>query len=98
MLRDITLPRVGAVVFDEFHGRTLASDTALAALRHVQATQRHDLHLVVMSATLDVAPVQALLDHPAVLEVPGRQFPVTVEHLSHRDTRPAPGAGECRGE
>ncbi|MGA8893014.1 MAG: helicase-related protein, partial [Anaeromyxobacteraceae bacterium] len=75
------LPGVGAVVLDEFHERHLQGDLALALLRRLQETSRPDLRLVVMSATLDAAPVARYLDAPSVRSE-GRLFEVSVEHLS----------------
>src|SRR5258708_14536850 len=51
-LSDPRLPRVGAVILDEFHERHLETDLALALLKRLQATTRPDLKLIVMSATL----------------------------------------------
>src|SRR6266550_6812235 len=52
LLDDPFLSDVAAVVFDEFHERSLASDLALAMVRQIQQTVRPDLKIVVMSATL----------------------------------------------
>ena len=78
------LPGVGAVVLDEFHERHLQGDLALALLRRLQETTRPDLRLVVMSATLDAAPVARFLDAPSVRSE-GRLFEVSVEHLTPAD-------------
>jgi len=78
------LPGVGAVVLDEFHERHLQGDLALALLRRLQETSRPDLRLVVMSATLDAAPVARYLEAPAVRSE-GRLYDVAVEHLSPAD-------------
>jgi ATP-dependent helicase HrpB len=56
---DRTLTNIGAVVFDEFHERNLLSDVALALVKNLQQSQRPDLAMVVMSATLDAEPVAA---------------------------------------
>lgn len=61
LLVDRELRGVGAVVLDEFHERHLAGDVALALLRRLQRGPRPDLRLVVMSATLDAAPIAAFL-------------------------------------
>ena len=55
---DPSLSGVSCVVLDEFHERSLHSDLALALLAEVQRDVRPDLKLIVMSATLDAAPVQ----------------------------------------
>ena len=79
-----TLPGVSAVVLDEFHERHLPGDLALAFLRRLQRTARPDLLLVVMSATLDAAPVARFLDAPS-LRSEGRVFEVALEHTSPED-------------
>jgi len=61
MLSDPGLERVGCVVLDEFHERHLEGDLALALLRRLQRTGRPDLKIVVMSATLDAAPIAQYL-------------------------------------
>src|SRR5512144_2088655 len=81
LVSEPTLPRVGAVVLDEFHERHLQGDLALALLRRLQRTARPDLKLVAMSATLDAAPVARFLGAPA-LRSEGRRFEVAIEYLS----------------
>ena len=67
------------VVLDEFHERSLHADLALALARQARAA-RGDLRLLVMSATLEAGPVAAFLGGCDVVEVPGRPFPVEIEH------------------
>ncbi len=85
---DRTLANIGAVIFDEFHERNLLSDVALALVKHLQKTQRPDLAIVVMSATLDAEPVAAYLDGCPVLISEGKSFPVEVSYLKMPDQRP----------
>jgi ATP-dependent helicase HrpB len=84
---DPFLDGVGAVVFDEFHERTLAADLALAMCRRVQLDARRDLRIVAMSATIDAAPVAAFLGDAPVVESAGFLHPVDVRHLDRPDTR-----------
>lgn len=77
------LDGVAAVIFDEFHERSLDGDLGLALCRDLQLGLREDLRLLPMSATLDGAKVAQLLDAP-VVESEGRAFPVTIDH----DPRP----------
>src|SRR5437773_11409674 len=60
---DRTLSEAGIILFDEFHERNLLSDVALALVKQLQQTQRPDLKLAVMSATLDAEPVAEYLDN-----------------------------------
>jgi ATP-dependent helicase HrpB len=73
---------VDAVVLDEFHERHLDSDFALALLKRLQRT-RPDLRIVVMSATLDAAPVARYLDGCPILRSEGRLFELTIKHLPY---------------
>ncbi len=84
---DPFLEGVDCVVLDEFHERTLDVDLALALLADCRRSARADLRLVVMSATLDPAPVAAFLECP-VIEAPGRTFPVDVAFSRPSRARP----------
>ena len=91
MLQDAPdLPGVGCVIFDEFHERSLNADLGLALAWEVRTALRPDLCLVVMSATLDAAPVAAMLGDAPLLSSEGRAYRVETRHLDHpvpRDRR-----------
>ena len=87
---DPGLPHVGAVVFDEFHERRIASDVALARCLNLQEGARPDLKLIVMSATLEVAGLKDYLEPCDILEAEGRTFPVDI---SYRGAGPPPAGG-----
>ena len=87
ILDDPELNGVAAVLFDEFHERSLDADLGLALARDVQQGLRPDLRLLVMSATLDGARVAALLGGAPVIESVGRSFPVETRYAG-RDMRP----------
>jgi ATP-dependent helicase HrpB len=87
LLVDPRLSGVRAVVLDEFHERHLETDLLLALLAR-RRQERRDLVLVVMSATLDAAPVAAFLDDAPRITSEGRSFPVAVEHVPRPDDRP----------
>ncbi len=78
---DPDLPGIGLVIFDEFHERSLQADLGLALAWEVRGALRDDLQIVVMSATLDAAPVAALLDDAPMVTSEGRAFPVETRHL-----------------
>ncbi|MBE2277476.1 MAG: ATP-dependent helicase HrpB [Rhodobacteraceae bacterium] len=78
---DAELPGVACVIFDEFHERSLQADLGLALALEVRAALRPDLALVVMSATLDAAPVAALMGEAPVITAEGRAFPVETRWL-----------------
>jgi ATP-dependent helicase HrpB len=80
---DPTLDGVGALLFDEFHERHLASDLGLALALDVQSSLREDLRLVVMSATLDGERLARVLDAPR-LASEGRGHAVEVAHFPAR--------------
>ncbi len=75
---DPYLDGISVVILDEFHERSLHTDLAISYLRELQRTVREDLKLVVMSATIDAAPVAAFLGGCPVIDAPGRTYPVTV--------------------
>jgi ATP-dependent helicase HrpB len=77
---DPGLTGIGALIFDEFHERSLNADLGLALACEVRAALRDDLILIVMSATLDAAPVATLLNAPLVTSQ-GRAFPVETRWL-----------------
>lgn len=81
ILDDPGLAGVGAVLFDEFHERSLDADLGLALARDSQAVLRDDLRLIIMSATLDIAGVSRLLGDAPVIEAQGRAFPVDTLYL-----------------
>ena len=81
IIADPGLEGVAAVLFDEFHERSLDADLGLALARQTQELLRPDLKLVVMSATLNVASMVRVLDGPPVIEAEGRAFPVETIHL-----------------
>jgi len=86
VLDDPALAGVAAVLFDEFHERSLDGDLGLALGRDVQQGLRAELKLLVMSATLDGARVAKLLGEAPVIESAGRAFPVETRYLG-RDAR-----------
>ena len=86
ILDDPSLAGVAAVLFDEFHERSLDADLGLALVRDAQQGLRDDLKILVMSATLDGARVAALLGNAPVIESQGRGFPVETRYLG-RDAR-----------
>jgi len=88
ILDDPELTGVAAVLFDEFHERSLDADLGLALARDAQVGLREDLRLLVMSATLDGARVAKLLGDAPVIASEGRAFPVETRYLGRRADAP----------
>src|SRR5215831_12966778 len=84
VLDDPELSDVAAVLFDEFHERSLDADLGLALARDVQTGLREDLRILVMSATLDGARVARLLGDAPVVASEGRAFPVETRYLGRK--------------
>jgi ATP-dependent helicase HrpB len=78
---DPALEGIAAVLFDEFHERSLHADTGLAFALDAQENLAPELRLLVMSATLDGAAVAKLLGDAPVITAAGRVFPVDVRHV-----------------
>jgi len=88
ILDDPELTGVAAVLFDEFHERSLDADMGLALARDVQTGLREDLRILVMSATIDGARVAKLLGDAPVIESEGRAFPIETRYLGRRPDAP----------
>src|SRR5204863_6602994 len=86
ILDDPELTGVAAVLFDEFHERSLDADLGLALAHDAQQGLRENLKILVMSATIDGARVAALLGDAPVIESHGRAFPVETRYTG-RDPR-----------
>ena len=84
ILDDPELTGVAAVLFDEFHERSLDADLGLALARDAQTGLREDLRILVMSATLDGARVAKLLGDAPVVESLGRAFPVETRYVGRK--------------
>jgi ATP-dependent helicase HrpB len=88
ILDDPELSGVAAVLFDEFHERSLDADLGLALARDAQLGLREDLRLLVMSATLDGARVARLLGEAPVIASEGRAFAVETRYLRRKVDAP----------
>ncbi len=81
---DSALAGIGCVIFDEFHERSLNADLGLALCIESQQNLREDLRILVMSATLDLAPLARLLRNAPVVSAQGRSFEVTTHFVPRR--------------
>ena len=88
ILDDPELSGVAAVLFDEFHERSLDADLGLALARDAQTGLREDLRILVMSATLDGARIAKLLGDAPVVASEGRAFPVETRYLGRKPDAP----------
>lgn len=78
---DPGLEDVGLVIFDEFHERSIHADLGLALCLQSQSVLREDLKVLVMSATLDTAPIASLLGEAPVIASSGAAFPVATYYI-----------------
>jgi ATP-dependent helicase HrpB len=84
---DPSLAGVAMVLFDEFHERSLQADLALALCLDVRKNLREDLKILVMSATLESAPLATLLGDAPVIASLGRIFPVQERYQDENRNR-----------
>jgi ATP-dependent helicase HrpB len=80
LLRNDTLQNTDVIIFDEFHERHIETDLCLALARKLQKSQRPDLKIIVMSATLETSRVQEYLQNCPVIKSDGRMFPVEIKY------------------
>jgi ATP-dependent helicase HrpB len=86
---DNELKDVGLVIFDEFHERSIHADVAMALCREAQQVLRPDLRIMIMSATLNMPQLTALLNAPVAVSE-GKQYPVEVLYTGGNDERLLP--------
>ena len=80
---DPSLEKVGLVIFDEFHERSLDADLGLALCLDMQGVLNRDLRLLIMSATMEKGPVARMLNHAPSITCPGRLFPVETRYVGN---------------
>ncbi|OGX81841.1 ATP-dependent helicase HrpB [Hymenobacter glacialis] len=80
---DPALEGVAAVVFDEFHERSLNADLGLALALDAQAVLRPELRILIMSATLEAQRLGQWLPAPVVSSA-GFLFPIDTHYLDPR--------------
>jgi ATP-dependent helicase HrpB len=88
IIDDPELTGVAAVLFDEFHERSLDADLGLALARDAQTGLRDDLRILVMSATLDGARIANMLGGAPVIASEGRAFAVETRYLGRKADMP----------
>ena len=89
---DPSLQEYNLVIFDEFHERSLQGDLGLALCLQIQEILRDDLHILVMSATLDVDTVSSLLGHAPIINCEGKTFPVDTHYMPRSTNAPIESA------
>jgi ATP-dependent helicase HrpB len=77
---DAALEGIAAVIFDEFHERSLQADLGLALTLDARAHLAPQLRILVMSATLDGQALAGLLGDAPLISAPGRLFPVEMRY------------------
>ena len=76
---DPLLSNVTTLIVDEFHERSIHADLGLALARQAWLA-RPDLRILVMSATLETAPVSHFLGDCPVIDVPGTLHPLSISY------------------
>lgn len=95
LLTDATLRGYGLIILDEFHERSLHSDTALAMLKELQELERPDLKILIMSATLDLGRLQQIWPDAGLIDVEIPIHPLQVRRDQQGQTlRPGPDLTE----
>ncbi|MBR0458249.1 MAG: ATP-dependent helicase HrpB [Victivallales bacterium] len=99
LVADPTLPGIVAIVFDEFHERSLHTDLGLAMAHETRRKHNPDLRLVVMSATIDAKPVCDYLDNCPHVHAEGQLFPVDITYSTQQEKLlgPATAAAKALG-
>ncbi len=88
LLGNPQLNDISAIIFDEFHERSLTSDMGLSLAVDLQRTKRPDLKIIVMSATIEIESLQAFMNPVRVIQSEGRVFPVAIRYQSMPNTVP----------
>src|SRR5579885_295080 len=88
VLDDPSLDGIAAVLFDEFHERSLDADLGLALARDAQRGLREDLKLLVMSATIDGARIAKHLGDAPVVASEGRAYAVETRYVGREPKTP----------
>jgi ATP-dependent helicase HrpB len=78
LIADPNLSKVGIVVLDEFHERSIHTDLAIGALKELQELARPDLKIIAMSATLNAEPLSTFLNNAPIYDVPGKVYPLKI--------------------
>ena len=78
ILSDKLLSRVGLVIFDEFHERSIQMDVALALLRKIQESHRPSLRIIITSATLEIGGINKYLGNSNSVQLTAREYPVEI--------------------
>ena len=85
---DPALSGIGCIIFDEFHERSLQSDTGLAFALELRDALRPDLHVIIMSATLNAEPVAKLIGNGPIITSECSSYPVEARHLTKPWAKP----------
>jgi ATP-dependent helicase HrpB len=88
LLGNRKLDGISAIIFDEFHERSIATDIGLALAADIQKTVRPDLLIIVMSATIDTGQIKDYLGNSETVECQGRSYPIDIRYTSAPKTTP----------
>ncbi|HCY86850.1 MAG TPA: ATP-dependent helicase HrpB [Desulfobacteraceae bacterium] len=94
---DPELSDVGLLIFDEFHERHIHGDLGLALALESAEVFNPDLRILVMSATMDMDALSALMDGAPVIHSQGKTWPVETRYLPPAARDSSPGRAGDKG-
>ncbi|KAI8939106.1 hypothetical protein NX059_004942 [Plenodomus lindquistii] len=80
-MADPMLSKYSAILIDEAHERSVASDLLLTICRDI-ARARPELKIIILSATINASHFSNYFDGSPVFAIPGRTYPVNINYTS----------------